>query len=148
MTYRDHKQEVGNSGLFQQRYDHRNQIKGMVASTPAPRQQGGPSPGRAQTSPQFSPLGEYIINNSNDFSILVGLLQKTLGMMGERLSEGIRSAGGKPLTQSVLDAMDFFDGMNKAKTTSWLEQVELIAGRMGISPTELATTKLKGDPCE
>ena len=51
-----------------------------------------------------------------------------------------------PLQQAALDAINSFDGSNKAETTSWLEQIELLAERGKESAVEIANAKLKGNP--
>ena len=48
------------------------------------------------------------------------------------------------MQQAALDAINSFDGSNKAETTSWLEQIELWAERGKESAVEIAMTKLKG----
>ena len=45
-----------------------------------------------------------------------------------------------------MDAISSFDGSNKADTTSWLEQVELLAKRGKESAVEIAMAKLKDNP--
>ena len=45
-----------------------------------------------------------------------------------------------------MDAISSFDGSNKADTTLWLEQVELLAKRGKQSPVEIAMAILKGNP--
>ena len=53
-----------------------------------------------------------------------------------------------PLQQAVLDAINSFDGTNKAKTTLWLKQIELLAERGKKSVVEIAMAKLKGNPLQ
>ena len=50
-----------------------------------------------------------------------------------------------PLQQVVLDAISSFDNSNKAETTPWLEQIELLAERGKESAVEIAMAKLKGN---
>ena len=50
-----------------------------------------------------------------------------------------------PLQQAALDAINSFDGSNKAETTSWLELIELLAERGNESAVEIAMAKLKGN---
>ena len=45
-----------------------------------------------------------------------------------------------------MDAINSFDGSNKADPTSWLEQVELLVERGKESAVEIAMAKLKGNP--
>ena len=45
-----------------------------------------------------------------------------------------------------MDAINSFDGSNKADTTSWLEQVQLLAERGKESAVEIAMAKLKDNP--
>ena len=51
-----------------------------------------------------------------------------------------------PLQQAALDAISSFDGSNKADTTLWLEQVELLAKGGKESAVDIAMAKLKGNP--
>ena len=48
-----------------------------------------------------------------------------------------------PLQQAALNAINSFDDSNKAETTSWLEQIELLAERCKESAVEIAMAKLK-----
>ena len=45
-----------------------------------------------------------------------------------------------------MDTISSFDGSNIADTTSWLEQVELLAKSDKESAVEIAMVKLKGNP--
>ena len=52
----------------------------------------------------------------------------------------------QPLMTSALSAINWFDGMDKSNTMSWLDQVEVTAERSNQSPLEVGMDKLKGTP--
>ena len=64
----------------------------------------------------------------------------------KRLVDNLQCLSKNPLQQAALDAINSFDSSNKADTTSWLEQVELLAERGKESAVEIAMAKLKGNP--
>ena len=69
-----------------------------------------------------------------------------LANINERLVDNFQCLSKNPSQQAALDAISSFDGSNKADTTSWLEQVELLAKRGKESAVEIAMAKLKGNP--
>ena len=48
------------------------------------------------------------------------------------------------LAQSTCNSIQEFDGSNREATVPWLDQVELVAERMGIDPLEVGISNLKG----
>ena len=88
---------------------------------------------------------EYPDNSNKSISIISAGLEK-LANINERLVDNFQCLCKNPLQQAVLDAINSFDGSNKADTTLWLEQVELLAERGKESAVEIAVAKLKGNP--
>ena len=66
--------------------------------------------------------------------------------INEKLVDNFQCLSRNPLQQAALDPINSFDGSNKAETTSWLEQIELLAERGKESAVEIAMAKLKGNP--
>ena len=50
----------------------------------------------------------------------------------------------QPFVQAVLGSIQEFDGINKATTVPWLDQVELVAKRTGNDPVEVGISTVKG----
>ena len=88
---------------------------------------------------------EYPDNSNKSISIISTGLEK-LTNINERLVDNFQCLSKTPLQQAALDAISSFDGNNKADTTSWPEQVELLAKRGKESAVEIAMAKLKGNP--
>ena len=63
-----------------------------------------------------------------------------------KLTENFAKMQNQPLATVALSAIDWFDGMDKSNTMSWLEQVEVVAERNNQAPLEVGMEKLKGAP--
>ena len=87
---------------------------------------------------------EYPDNSNRSISIISAGLEK-LANINEKLVDNFQFLSRNPLQQAALDAINSFDGSNKAETTSWLEQIELLAERGKESAVEIAMAKLKGN---
>ena len=61
-----------------------------------------------------------------------------------KLTENFARMQSQPLTTSALSAIDWFDGMDKSNTMSWLDQVEVVAGRNNQAELQVGLAKLKG----
>ena len=88
---------------------------------------------------------QYPDNSNKSISIISAGLEK-LANINERLVDNFQCLSKNPLQQIALDAINSFDDSNKADTTSWLEQVELLVERGKESAVEIAVAKLKGNP--
>ena len=84
-------------------------------------------------------------NSDKSISIISAGLEK-LANINERLVHNFQCLSKNPLQQAALNAINSFDGSNKEDTTSWLEQVELLAERGKKSTVEIAMAELKGNP--
>ena len=87
---------------------------------------------------------EYPDNSNRPISIISAGLEK-LANINEKLVDNFQSLSKNPFQQAALDAINSFDGSNKAETTSWLEQIELLAERVKESAVQIAMVKLKGN---
>ena len=87
---------------------------------------------------------EYPDNSNRSVSIISAGLEK-LANVNEKLVDNVQCLSRNPLQQAALDAINSFDGSNKAETTSWLEQIELLAERGKESVVEIVMAKLKGN---
>ena len=94
---------------------------------------------------QWEEQYEYPNSSNKSISIINAGLEK-FANINERLVDNFRCLSKNPLQQAALDAVSSFDGSNRADTTSWLEQVELLAKRGKESMVEIAMAKLKGNP--
>ena len=63
-----------------------------------------------------------------------------------KLTENFAKMQKQPLAQAALSVIDWFDGMDKSNTMSWLEQVEVVAERNNQILMEVGMAKLKGTP--
>ena len=88
---------------------------------------------------------KYPDNSDKSISIISAGLEK-LANISERLVDNSQCLSKNLLQQAALDAINSFDGSNKADTTLWLEQVELLVERGTESAVEIAMAKLKGNP--
>ena len=88
---------------------------------------------------------EYPDNSDKSISMISAGLEK-LASINERLVDNFQCLSKNPLQQAAFDAINSFDGSNKADTTLSLEQVELLAERGKESAVEIAMAKLKGNP--
>ena len=50
----------------------------------------------------------------------------------------------QPLVTATLSTINWFDGIDKSNTMSWLEQVEVVVARNNKAPLEVGMAKLKG----
>ena len=61
-----------------------------------------------------------------------------------KLTENFSRMQNQPLMTSALSTIDWFDGTDKSKTMSWLDQVHVVAERNNQAPLEVGMAKLKG----
>ena len=87
---------------------------------------------------------EYPDNSDRSISIISAGLEK-LANINEKLVDNFQCLSRNALQQAALDAINSFDGSNKAGTTSWPEQIGLLAERGKKSVVEIAVAKLKGN---
>ena len=63
-----------------------------------------------------------------------------------KLTKFFAKMQNQPLATVTLSTINWFDGMDKFNTMSWLEQVEVVAERNNQVPLEVGMAKLKGAP--
>ena len=63
-----------------------------------------------------------------------------------KLTENFAGMQSQPFTTSALSVIDWFDGMDKSNTMSWLDQVEVVVERNNQAPLQVGMAKLKGAP--
>ena len=61
-----------------------------------------------------------------------------------KLTRNFAKMQNQPLATVALSPINWFDGMDKSNTMSWLEQVEVVAERNNQAPLEVGMAKLKG----
>ena len=90
---------------------------------------------------------EYPDNSNRSINIISAGLEKVANI-NEILVDNFQCLSRNPLQQAALDVINSFDGRNKAETTSWLEQIKLLAERGKEFAVEIAMAKLKGNPLQ
>ena len=63
-----------------------------------------------------------------------------------KLTENFARMQSQPLMTSALRAIDWFDGIDKSNTMSWLDQVEVVVERNNQAQLEVGMAKLKRHP--
>ena len=89
---------------------------------------GGPSSIRQETDQRrYSQTSQHVGNNN------VNVLKALENYSAKQA-----------LTQSTLNSIQEYNGSDREATIPWLDQVELVAERIGIDPLEVGISKLKG----